>query len=87
MFFVYVIKNQLSGKIYIGQTKDLVTRLKRHNGLLPYKTTAFTHRNKGGWEIVYVEEYTIRVDAVRREKQLKSFRGREFVKLKIKAPP
>ncbi len=79
MFYVYVIKNQL-GRIYIGQTADLEVRLQRHNGLLKNKSTSFTSKNSGNWELVYKEEFGTRSEAMKREKELKSFRGREFVR-------
>jgi putative endonuclease len=79
MFYVYVIKNQ-NDKIYIGQTANLKLRLERHNGLLKNKKTSFKSLNKGVWEIIYKEEFNSRKEALNREKELKSFRGREFIR-------
>jgi len=84
MFNVYAIKNDVSGKIYIGQTSDLEKRLKRHNGVLKNKTKSFTSKNKGGWKLIYKEELNSRGEALIREKQLKSYRGREFIKSLLK---
>ena len=83
MFFVYVIENQNSKKIYIGQTSDLAKRLQRHNGLLPTKKKTFTKKNPGEWKYVYYEEFTTRTEAILREKQSKSSRGRDFIKKHI----
>ncbi len=54
MFYVYVIKNELSNKIYIGQTADLEKRLKRHNGELPVKKKGLLIKTKasGYWFIM-----------------------------------
>lgn len=80
MFYVYAIINN-KGKIYIGQTVNLEARLKRHNGLLYHETTAYTYKNKEGeWRMIYKEELDTRSEALRREKELKSFRGREYIK-------
>jgi len=79
MFTVYVIQNE-SGKIYIGLTKDLTKRLLRHNHKLPVRKKSFTYKNKGVWKLVYKEMYNTQVEAYKREKQLKSFQGRQFVK-------
>ncbi|MBL8030933.1 MAG: GIY-YIG nuclease family protein [Candidatus Doudnabacteria bacterium] len=79
MYTTYVICNP-SGKIYIGQTVDLVTRLKRHNAELPTKKTSYTHKNAGPWKIVSEESFHTRTEAITREKQLKSFQGREYIK-------
>ena len=79
MFIVYVVRNT-NGKIYIGQTQDLVKRLKRHNGELPTKLTSFTRRNKGVWTIVYKQDVKTRFEALQREKYLKSHVGRDWLK-------
>lgn len=86
MFFVYVLKNSKTNKIYIGQTCDLEKRIKRHNDLLKNKKTSFTHKNinSGEWLLFYKEEFLERRLAKTREKELKSYRGREFVRKIIK---
>lgn len=83
MFFVYAIQNLERKKIYIGYTINLENRLKRHNGLLTNKRTSFTNKNRGQWELVYFEKFENRKEAINREKQLKSYRGRQFIKEKI----
>lgn len=77
-FFVYVIYNEERSKIYIGQTADLEKRLKRHNGELKNKNSSFTKRNEGEWIVIHTEEYNTREEVIKREKELKSARGREF---------
>ena len=81
-FFTYVLKNDKTNKIYIGQTNDLKNRIDRHNGLLKNKNTSFTCKNKkdGKWILFYSEEFNDRKSAMKREKELKSYRGREFIK-------
>jgi putative endonuclease len=81
-FFAYVIKNSNTGKIYIGQTSNLKNRIDRHNGLLKNKLSSFTSKNKqnGLWILIYFEELSDRKAAIKREKELKSYRGREFIK-------
>lgn len=79
MFSAYGIINR--GKIYIGQTADMASRLKRHNGLLKNKNKSYTHKNnKDEWKIIYKEDFNTRKEAIKREKELKSFRGREFIR-------
>jgi putative endonuclease len=85
-FTVYAIKNQESDKIYVGHTSDLEKRLARHNLLLPNKKSSFTSKNKGTWEVVYCENAPDRPTAIRREKELKSAKGREFLKQIIFRP-
>ena len=80
MFYVYVLRSESTGKIYIGQTDNLEKRLKRHNGELPSKKDSYTYRNTGPWVLAYTEKFSTRGFAKIREKQLKSFRGREYIK-------
>jgi len=84
MFITYAIYNQSKTKIYIGHTISLDQRLKRHNGELPNKKTSFTCKNKGSWTLIYQENFNTRKEAVKREKELKSAKGREFIKNLIK---
>ncbi len=79
MYFVYAIVNE-AGKVYIGQTSDIEQRLKRHNGLLKTKSTSYTKINHGHWKLVYSEKYDTRIDALKREKELKSYQGRKFLR-------
>jgi putative endonuclease len=74
---VYVLHNKIANKIYIGQTNDLERRLLEHN---EKRGNHFTAKYKGKWELIYKEEFKTRKEAIKREKQLKSYRGREFVR-------
>lgn len=78
MFIVYAIYNKKYDKIYIGQTKDIDDRLEFHKSKV-FKNS-YTSRFDGDWELIYVENCSDRVLALKREKQLKSYRGREFIK-------
>ena len=81
MFYVYVLKSRRNGKTYTGHTKNLEKRLLQHN----------TGKNKrkfgcvnGPWDLMFFENFETRSDAMRREKFLKSGKGREYIKEKIK---
>lgn len=80
MFWVYVIRSDTTGRIYIGQTNNYIKRLKRHNQEIKSKQGSFTKLNKGPWKLVYRESYNTRADVLKREKELKTFRGRKFIK-------
>lgn len=77
MFSVYVIYNSDNNKVYIGQTEDLEKRLLVHNN---HSLGGYTSRFPGKWELIYKESVTTRSEALIREKQLKSFRGREYIR-------
>ena len=78
MFFVYAIYNNKVNKIYIGQTKNLSERLDIHNNKTFKK--GYTSRFAGDWRLIYSEEVNDRKMALIREKQLKSYQGRKFIK-------
>ncbi|MFA5020990.1 MAG: GIY-YIG nuclease family protein [Patescibacteria group bacterium] len=82
MYYVYAIFNQKHDKIYIGQTEDLNIRIEQHN--CGFFKKCYTASFDGMWTLVYSEVFETREDALKREKQLKSFRGREFIRNKIK---
>ncbi|MBI3405479.1 MAG: GIY-YIG nuclease family protein [Acidobacteria bacterium] len=75
MYFVYVLRSQTNGKLYTGQAKFPVQRLGQHNQGVSKST-----RGRGPWEIVYQENYATRLEAIRRERYLKSGKGREELK-------
>jgi putative endonuclease len=84
MYSTYAIFNISRNKIYIGHTENINNRLLRHNGILRNKSRSFTNRNKGSWELFYKEEFQIRKEAIKREKELKSYQGRNFLRELLK---
>ena len=77
-YFVYVLYSEKSDKIYIGMTSDLEKRIFAHNNL-PKGWT----KNFRPWELIYSEEFDTKSKALKREKELKSHKGRDFVRSKI----
>jgi len=75
MFYVYVLRSQLTGRLYTGSTADLEDRLRRHNeGRSP------ATRHGVPWALVHSESFATRSQAVRRERYLKTGRGRDELK-------
>lgn len=83
MYTVYAIVSDSSGKIYIGQTVDIENRLVQHNSTSEKHVGMYTLKNKGPWRLIHSESFETRTEALKREKQLKSFRGREWIKGKL----
>ena len=75
MFVVYVLYSKQFDKIYIGYTSNMERRLLAHNEL---ETKGFTLRYRP-WEVIYTEQYPEKKEAIKREKQLKTAKGRVFV--------
>lgn len=81
MFSVYAIYNPKHKKIYIGQTENLTERLRLHN---EHTFKGYTSSFDGEWQLIYSENVDTRQQALIREKQLKSHRGRQFIKQHIR---
>jgi len=75
MFTVYVLYSDKHHKIYIGYTSDLPSRLLSHNEI---SKNTFTSKFRP-WRLLYTEEFELKNDAMKREKQLKTGAGRKFV--------
>lgn len=79
MHHVYLIENEETHEWYIGYTADLKKRLMYHND---HKNVS-TRRN-GHWKLIYCETYLHKMDALGREKFLKSGAGWRFLKKQLK---
>ena len=75
-YVVYVLFSIENDKIYIGFTSNLEQRLLSHNEL---STKGWTVRFRP-WKLIYTEIFKDKVSAMKREKELKSFRGREWIR-------
>jgi len=76
MFVTYVLYSEKFDKIYIGYTVDLIDRFNSHNKLA---TKGFTIKFRP-WKVVIVEFFENKTEAMKREKQLKSSRGRDYIR-------
>ncbi len=65
MFFVYILEAKESKKYYVGQTKNLEERIKRHNQGKNLSTRAFIP-----WHLKWWKECQTRSEAVTVEKKL-----------------
>jgi putative endonuclease len=79
MFIVYALYSSNYNKIYIGYTSNLVERYKSHNELSK-KGWTIKYRP---WIIIHQESFENKLEAILREKQLKSASGRNFIRSKI----
>lgn len=70
MFTVYVLRNTINKYHYIGSTNDIKRRIEEHN-----RGQTKSTRRKGDWVLIYREEYKTSIEAKRREKLIKSYKG------------
>jgi putative endonuclease len=69
-FYVYILLSDSLQRFYIGQTKDIHERFKRHNA----GREAYT--SKGiPWKLVYVQEMNSRKEAMALEKKIKNLKS------------
>ena len=77
--YVYVIYANSFDKIYIGYSSDPEKRLISHNADFNHGWT----RRYRPWSLVYTEKLPTKKIALQRERQLKSARGRRFIREEI----
>ena len=75
IFTVYVIYSTKFDRLYIGQTSDISKRLIQHNSGLSKSTKHYVP-----WKVIYNEELKTRSESMKREKELKSHKGRDFIR-------
>lgn len=75
MFTVYALYSEKYKKIYIGYTSNVEQRLLAHNEL---ETKGYTLRYRP-WSLIHSEFFIKKSEAMKREKQLKTAKGREFI--------
>jgi len=68
MYYVYLLKDPTSKRIYVGYTSNLRRRLKEHREGKTYTTRRFT-----SIELIYYESYKSAEDAKDREKKIKQY--------------
>ena len=81
MFVVYALYSRTYDKIYIGFTSNIEERFKSHNEL---SKKGWTIKFRP-WEIIYQEHHSLKTDAMRREKELKTAAGRDYIRSLINA--
>ena len=70
MYIVYILKSIKSRRHYIGQTKNIKERANKHNLGLVRSTKHYKP-----WKVIYTESYKTRSAAVKREAEIKSYKG------------
>jgi putative endonuclease len=79
MYYVYVLKSKKDGKFYTGFTEDLKQRFAQHN-----KQEVASTRGREPFELVYYEASLNKIDALNREKYLKSGMGKRYIRNRIR---
>ncbi|MBN1831208.1 MAG: GIY-YIG nuclease family protein [Deltaproteobacteria bacterium] len=80
MFYTYVLLSKKDGKFYTGYTKNLKVRIEQH-----YKGQVESTQDRGPLELIYYEACLSQKDATRREKYLKTYHGKAFIRNRLKS--
>ena len=80
-FNVYILYSATFDKYYVGMTgEDIIERIRKHNT----NHSGYTSRHKD-WRLIYKEEFQEGVIALKREKEIKSWKSRKKIEIIIKA--
>jgi len=79
MFSVYVLVSESRNKYYIGCTDDITRRLAEHNNGKNKATRSYRP-----WRMVYSESFSSLSAARRREREIKSWKNREYMERKLR---
>jgi len=79
-YYIYVLQFKNNKGLYKGYTKNLKLRLERHR-----KGEVVSTKNKGTFKLIYFEACLNQQDATHREKYLKTYLGRMFLKNRLKS--
>jgi len=79
-YYTYVLRSQKDGKMYTGYTKNLKLRFEHHNQGLIEST-----KNRQPLLLIYYEACLNQQDATHREKYLKRYYGKMFLKRRLKS--
>jgi putative endonuclease len=80
MYYTYILKSRKDNKLYIGYTKDLRSRFKLHNSGKIDSTS-----KRYPLDLIYYESCLNQQNATHREKYLKTYRGKQFLKNRLKS--
>lgn len=75
-FVVYTLFSKSYGKTYVGFTSNLIERFKSHNYM---SNKGYTIKFRP-WEVIHVEFFTTKSEALQREKLFKTGNDREIIK-------
>jgi putative endonuclease len=80
MYYTYVLQSEKDGGFYTGFTHDLKLRFEQHkNGQVE------STRQRRPFILVYYEACLDEGDAIQREKYLKTYHGKMFLKRRLKS--
>ena len=80
MYYTYVLQSMKDTDFYTGFTENLKLRFEQHNKGLVEST-----KDRRPFKLIYYEACVDQNDARRREKYLKSYHGKMFLRKRLKS--
>ena len=80
MYYIYILKSKKDKKFYTGCTNNLKLRFEQHQ-----KGLVISTKHRKPFLLIYYEACISREDAYRREKYLKTYLGKMFIKNRLKS--
>ena len=80
MYYTYVLRSFKDNQYYTGFTKDLKQRFEQHQ-----KGRIDSTKDRRPLELIYYEACLDQNDATKREKYLKTYYGKMFLKKRLKS--
>ena len=79
MYYTYILQSKKDRKFYTGYTKNLKLRFEQHQ-----KGQIESTKNRMPLKLIYYEVCLNQQDATHREKYLKTYYGKMFIKNRLK---
>ena len=79
MHYVYILQSQKDNLLYVGYTTNIKARLLRHNKGLVEAT-----RYRRPLALIFCEGFSMRKDALRRERYFKTAKGKTTLKMMLR---
>ena len=80
MYYTYVLQSLKDEGFYVGFTQDLKLRFEQHK-----KGQVDSTRGRRPFELIYYEACQNQADAIKREKYLKSYHGKMYLRKMLKS--
>ena len=80
MYYTYLLHSMKDNGFYVGFTKDLKQRFEQHQ-----RGEVQSTKNRLPLNLIYYEACLTQEDATRRERYIKTYNGRMFLKKRLKS--
>jgi putative endonuclease len=79
-YYIYVLKSLKDNKMYVGYTENLKSRFEQHS-----KGRVISTKERRPLKLIYSEACLDKKDAMHREKYLKTYLGKQFLRNRLKS--